>query len=174
MKLRRRWMAIEEIVLAALERAEPLTRHHQVEISLEDDLPLLSVDGQAIAEVIYTLVDNAAKYSPAGTRIHITANRVDDLTIQLAVEDEGSGVPADLRERVFDKFFRAMRDGDAPTASGTGMGLAIARGIVEAHGGRIWIEGERGARVAFTLPVGDEDELDQTEQRNLAGAQIKQ
>ncbi|MEW6211735.1 MAG: DUF4118 domain-containing protein, partial [Acidobacteriota bacterium] len=157
MKLRRRWMAIDEIVLAALERAELLTRRHRVEISLAGDLPLARVDGQAIAEVVYTLVDNAAKYSPAGTRIRISAGRVDDLTIQLTVEDEGSGIPAELRERVFDKFFRAMRD--SASASGMGMGLAIARGIVEAHGGRIWIEeGGRGARVALTLPLGERDE----------------
>jgi signal transduction histidine kinase len=83
--------------------------------------------------------------------------------IQIAVEDEGEGIPPDLRERVFDKFFRATRDGDVSTRqpSGTGMGLAIAKGIVEAHDGRIWIEsGQRGngTRVVFTLPVGDEDE----------------
>lgn len=175
MILRRRWMAVDEIVLTALERAEPLTRRHRVEISLEDDLPIVRLDGQAIAEVIYTLVDNAAKYSPTGTGIRISANRVDDPTIQLAVEDEGPGIAVEFRERVFDKFFRAMRDGDAPSASGTGMGLAIARGIVEAHSGRIWIEsGEdgRGTRVALTLPVGDEDENDQLEQRH-AGAQIE-
>ncbi len=172
MKLRRRWMGVDEIVLTALERAEPLTRHHRVEISLEDNLPLMCVDGQAIAEVIYTLVDNAVKYAPSGTPIRIAANRSDDLTMQLAVEDEGPGIAQDLRERVFDKFFRAMREG--ASASGTGMGLAIARGIVEAHGGRIWIEDkERGARVALTLPIGDEDEPDQIEQRNLTGARIE-
>ena len=79
----------------------------------------------------------------------------------MAVEDRGQGIPADLRERVFDKFFRATRDGDVktPAPAGTGMGLAIARGIIEAHHGRIWIESGRagGTRAVFTLPVGDED-----------------
>ena len=88
--------------------------------------------------------------------------------LRLTVEDEGPGVPAELRERVFDKFFRAMRDGDTGThPSGTGMGLAIARGIVEAHGGRIWIEetgAGRGMLVALTLPLGDEDETEQMEE----------
>jgi len=79
----------------------------------------------------------------------------------MSVEDEGQGVPIDLRERVFDKFFRATRDGDISTQqrSGTGMGLAIAKGIVEAHQGKIWIESGargRGTRVLFTLPIGDE------------------
>jgi two-component system sensor histidine kinase KdpD len=83
--------------------------------------------------------------------------------IQLSVEDEGCGVPLELREHVFDKFFRAMRDGDSSThqPSGTGMGLAIAKGIVEAHAGRIWIEdasNNRGTRVVVKLPIGDEEE----------------
>jgi two-component system sensor histidine kinase KdpD len=70
-------------------------------------------------------------------------SRADDDMLRLAVENEGIGIPVELRERVFDKFFRAMRDGDSGT-SGTGMGLAIARGIVEAHGGRIWVEDRNG------------------------------
>ena len=91
-----------------------------------------------------------------------SARRAGDELIEMAVEDDGPGIPKDLRERVFDKFFRATRDGYVTTRqpSGTGMGLAIAKGIVEAHEGRIWIEsgeGGRGTRVMFTLPTGDED-----------------
>jgi two-component system sensor histidine kinase KdpD len=163
MQFRPRWGAMEEIVAAALERAAAHTREHVVEVSLEDGLPAVRVDERAVAEVIYTLIDNAAKYSPAGTRILVAASRSDDETIRLIVEDEGIGVPSHLRERVFDKFFRAMRDGDARAKShpsGTGLGLAIARGIVEAHGGRIWIEdGARGygSKVVVTLPIGDEE-----------------
>ena len=83
----------------------------------------------------------------------------------MGVADEGPGIPSDLRERVFDKFFRATRDGDVTThkPTGTGMGLAIAKGIVEAHEGRIWIESGnngKGTRVLFTLPIGDEDVVD--------------
>jgi two-component system sensor histidine kinase KdpD len=162
MQLRRSWGTIDEIVTAALDRARHLTRNHVVELSIEHELPLVRVDPRAVAEVAYTLVDNGAKYSPAGTKIRVAASLEGD-TLQLAVEDEGHGIPVELRERVFDKFFRAMRDGDsaAAPASGTGMGLAIARGIVEAHGGRIWIEegnGGRGARFVFTLPIGTEEE----------------
>lgn len=162
MQLRRRWGTVEEIVTATLERAAPLTRGHSVEVTLEDELPAVRVDARAVAEVVYTLVDNAAKYSPKGTRIRVTGARVGDGTIRLSVEDQGRGVPAELRERVFDKFYRAMRDGDAGPKNqppGTGMGLAIARGIVEAHGGHVVIEdaeGGRGCRVVVTLPVGDE------------------
>jgi K+-sensing histidine kinase KdpD len=160
LELRRRWGAVDEIVMTALERAEPLTRSHAVEVSIEKDLPVVRVDAKAVAEVLYTLLDNAAKYSANGTRIKVSASQADEM-MRLTVEDEGPGVPTELRERVFDKFFRAMRDGDkGAQPSGTGMGLAIARGIVEAHGGRIWVDdgsGGRGTRVALTLPVGDED-----------------
>jgi signal transduction histidine kinase len=80
----------------------------------------------------------------------------------VSVEDEGPGIRAEMRERVFEKFFRAMRDGDVGDrkSPGTGMGLAIARGIVLAHGGRIWIEdpeGHPGVKFVVALPVGDHD-----------------
>jgi len=159
--LRRRWGTIDEIVMNALARAKPLTRLHPMEVSIEKDLPIVRVDAKAVAEVVYALVDNAAKYSPEGTSIEVSASQVDDM-MRLTVEDRGPGIAVDLRERVFDKFFRAMRDGDSGVQPiGTGMGLAIARGIVEAHGGRIWIESAsegRGTRVTLTLPLGDDDE----------------
>ncbi|HTG94835.1 MAG TPA: DUF4118 domain-containing protein [Pyrinomonadaceae bacterium] len=163
MHLRRRWGTIDEITSAALQRAEPITRGHDVEVNIENDLPAVRVDERAVSEVVYTLVDNAAKYSSKGTRIRVTAQRYDDGMIKMAVEDRGEGISVDLRERVFDKFFRATRDGDISThrPSGTGMGLAIAKGIVEAHQGKIWIESGsdgKGTRVVFTLPIGDEDD----------------
>ena len=167
MHLRRRWGAVDEITSAALHRAEPITRGHHVELSIETDLPVVRVDERAVSEVVYTLVDNAAKYSPKGTSIRITAQRYDDGMIKMTVEDSGEGIAVDLRERVFDKFFRATRDGDISTnrPAGTGMGLAIAKGIVEAHQGKIWIEsgsGGKGTRVVFTLPIGDDEDDQQT------------
>jgi K+-sensing histidine kinase KdpD len=162
MHLRRRWGSIEEIINTTLERAAPLTCEHRIQVRLDDELPTVRVDDRAVAEVVYTLVDNAAKYSPAGTKINVSAQSTDGQTVRLSIEDEGPGIPLELRERVFDKFFRAMRDGDSGThqPSGTGMGLAIAKGIVEAHGGRIWIEDNqdrRGSRVVVALPIGDEE-----------------
>ncbi|HEX8069454.1 MAG TPA: ATP-binding protein [Pyrinomonadaceae bacterium] len=180
MHLRRRWGSVEEIVAAALERAAPLTRGHEVLVRVDDGLPAVRVDARAVAEVIYTLLDNAAKYAPAATRIEVCAERVADGCVRLSVEDEGPGVAPELRERVFDKFFRAMRDGDAgtPKPTGTGLGLAIARGLVEAHGGRIRLEagrGARGCRVVLALPIGDEEETAVEEGRELsAGADERQ
>jgi K+-sensing histidine kinase KdpD len=162
MHLRRSWGSIEEIVLAALSRASSLTKGHRIEFDLEDDLPMVRVDERAVSEVVYSLIDNAAKYSPAESVIRIRANRTDQEVVQMEVEDEGIGISTELRERVFDKFFRATRDGDvsASRPSGTGMGLAIAKGIVEAHDGTIWINSGRigkGTRVVFTLPIGNQE-----------------
>lgn len=161
MRLRPQWDAIEEIIAAALSRAESLVRQHKILIDVEKDLPIISVDSRAVSEVIYTLLDNAAKYSPVGTTIRIAARKSDEATVLISVEDEGKGIPVDLQERVFEKFFRATRDGDSRSheTHGSGMGLAIAKGIVEAHNGRIWItDANPGTRFEFTLPVGDDME----------------
>jgi K+-sensing histidine kinase KdpD len=162
LKLFRNWGAVDEIIEAALTRAESLTSKHVLTVRLEDELPSVRVDARAVAEVVYTLIENATKYSPAGTRISIEAARSSDETVQIAVEDQGPGIPLNLRERVFERFFQAAEPGLLGTgrASGLGMGLAIARGIVEAHGGHIWIEsatGRHGTRVIFTVPVGDDE-----------------
>jgi two-component system sensor histidine kinase KdpD len=161
--LRRRWGEIDETISMALARAEPLTQRHQVEVKMENELPLVRIDARGVTEVIYLLIDNATKYAPPGTCIRISANRASDEMVQIAVEDEGWGIPRHLRKRVFDKFFRATPDYAAALhrPSGIGMGLAIARGIVDAHGGNIWVEdgpGGRGARVVFTVPIGDDDQ----------------
>ncbi len=163
LQLRRHWGAVDDIIATALERAESAVRTHKVDLQIERELPVVRVDERAVSEVMYTLIDNAAKFSPAGTEIRIIAERAGDGLIKMVVEDQGLGIPNELRERVFDKFFRATRNGDVSTniPAGTGMGLAIAKGIIEAHDGKIWNEpgaGGKGTRVAFTLPIGDEEE----------------
>ncbi len=175
--LRRRWGAVDEIISTALSRAESFTQGRKVEVEIEAELPVVRVDERAVSEVVYTLIDNATKYSPDGTTINIRAQRSGDGMITMAIADQGEGIAVNLRERVFDKFFRATRDGDISThqPSGTGMGLAIAKGIVEAHGGRIWIEsgpGGKGTRVVFTLPIGDEEITEQPEHTAPVAAEI--
>jgi K+-sensing histidine kinase KdpD len=157
MHLRRKWSSLNEIIVAAMKRAEPRTRAHRVELWLDEELPAVRVDERAMSEVVYVLVENAAKYSPPASVIRVLAKGGEESSVQLVVEDQGPGIPVELRERVFDKFFRAMRDGDK-SKSGTGMGLAIAKGIVEAHGGHISIEDSgdsNGIRVVVVLPTGD-------------------
>lgn len=163
MDMRFNWGVLDDIVGSALTRAAAVTRPHPVEVNLPGELPALRVDARALSEVVYTLVENAARYAPAGTPISITARRVTDESIDLIVDDEGPGVPEALREKVFTKFFRAREAQGEPEGvhhpDGLGMGLAIARGIIEAHGGRIWIEDAPGggARIVCRIPIGDED-----------------
>lgn len=155
MHLRRRSSQLDAIIMAAMKRAEPRTREHRIEMWLDDELPFVNVDEQALVEAVYVLVDNAAKYSEPGSTIRVSV-KAENETVELSVEDQGNGIPRDLRERIFDKFFRAMRDGDQAQPSGSGMGLAIAKGIVEAHGGSIWVEdgfGGQGAKFVIALPT---------------------
>ncbi|HEX3086790.1 MAG TPA: ATP-binding protein [Pyrinomonadaceae bacterium] len=157
MRLHLQPAAVEEMAATALKRAEPRTRSHRLEVWIED-LPLVTVDEHAISEAIYTLIDNAAKYSPPESPITVRATQKDDHVIVISVEDCGPGIRAEVRDRVFEKFFRAMRDGDVSDrrVSGSGMGLAIAHGIIAAHHGRIWVEdgeGGKGARFVIELPI---------------------
>ena len=163
-QLSRNWGSIEEIIEAAVARAEPLMQQHQLRTLIENELPVIRVDARAVTEVIYTLIDNATKYAPVGTCITIKANRAPREMVKISVGDEGPGIPTHLRQHVFEKFVHVK---GVPLGSGRpegiGLGLSIAKGIVEAHGGRIWIEdgaGGKGTRMSFTVPVGDE-ELDE-------------
>jgi two-component system sensor histidine kinase KdpD len=158
--LHRHWRSVDDLIDAALAQAEPLIRKHTIEIVVPDRLPVVSVDARAVTEVIYTLLDNASKYAPPQTSITIKARRAARDAIEIAVEDRGSGIPPHLRKRVFERFYRAAGNGTASGRAGFGMGLAIGKGIVEAHGGQIWIEdgsGGEGTRVVFTVPVHDDE-----------------
>ena len=149
--------AVAEICSHVLDRCERELRHHRVRIDGSEDLPLVKVDSPLIAEALTHLVENAAKYSPAGSEIVVSA-RLESDELLISVKDHGPGLEADEFDRVFDKFYRSTRvSGDG--TSGTGMGLAIARGIIEAHGGRIWVDSEfgHGAVFTFALKVGDNE-----------------
>jgi len=144
-------VAPEEMVEDALLRAGPLLDGHPVEIAIASGLPSPRVDPRLISQVIFTLLENAAKYSGSSAKITVSV-RQEGSNICFAVNDEGPGIPSELRGRVFEKFFRA---GFQP---GLGMGLAIARGIVQAHGGTIWIEDgpeKKGTSVQFMIPLSD-------------------
>jgi K+-sensing histidine kinase KdpD len=159
--LHRNWGAVEDIIDAALAQAVPLTKKHDINVVVAEELPVIRVDARTVTEVIYALVDNASKYAPAGTTITISARRAADVAVAISVEDEGPGIPRNVRDLAFEKFYRADNSTDRSSRTGIGMGLAIAKGIVEAHRGHIWIEdgaSGRGARVVFTVPVGDEEE----------------
>ncbi|MGI9036979.1 MAG: sensor histidine kinase [Pyrinomonadaceae bacterium] len=146
--LRKIPVEVEEIISAALYRAERLTGNHQIKLNIEKNLPKISVDARAIAEAIYNLLDNAVKYSPPQSVITIFARRIKDF-LEIAVEDEGTVVSENERAKIFEKFYRADK-----SKKGFGMGLAIVRGIVESHGGKIRVEsGAKGSRFVFEIPL---------------------
>jgi K+-sensing histidine kinase KdpD len=153
---RQHWSSMEEIISNALTRSGEIPRTHRVHVSMQKDLPPVRVDEKLIAQVIHILIDNATKFSPPGKDINISITN-NEADMKVTVEDQGAGIPQSAREKVFEKFFRFAETGSTrrPSPAGLGMGLAIARGIIEAHQGRIWIEdGSRGVgtRVSFTIP----------------------
>jgi len=162
---------VQEIVSSGLNRAETVTRDHRVVVNLDEALPAVSVDAASMTEVIYILLDNASKYAPVGTTITVLSAREGDRDVGIRVTDEGPGVPEHLRERVFEKFFRVpARESHDPRRGGVGLGLPIARRLVEAQGGRIWIEtpaSGRGTSVVMTLPLAVEVvDVDRREQKS--------
>jgi two-component system sensor histidine kinase KdpD len=152
LSLQSRAVSADEVVEYALLRASPLLREREVETAIEPGLPQLRADPRLISQVLFTLIENASKYSPAGSPIEVSVGRSGGSFISFAVCDHGSGIAPELRNQVFQKFFRS---GAQP---GFGVGLAIAHGIVQAHRGRIWIESAAngtGTRVQFQIPAGE-------------------
>jgi K+-sensing histidine kinase KdpD len=152
-----RTVNIDDVLRAGLVRAETVTHRHHVAVTIDGGLPSLSIDAPALTEVIYILLDNASKYASTGTTITVRAAAGPERQVQLRVTDEGPGIPLELRERVFEKFYRIpARVSHDPRRVGVGLGLPIAKRLVEAQGGRIWIEtpaSGRGTAVIMTLPA---------------------
>jgi len=149
----RQWHVLEEIVGSGLARLRDELGDRPVEVEIPADFPLLSVDGVLLEQALVNLLENAARYTPPGSRIEITAGRAGDRA-EIRVADEGPGLPPGAEERVFEKFFRgtaALPDG----RRGVGLGLAICRAIVEAHAGRITARNRPGGGAEFViwLPV---------------------
>jgi two-component system sensor histidine kinase KdpD len=143
--------AIDEVAEAVVARMRPVLTRVRVDLALEPDLPEIPADPMQIDQVVTNLVENAARHSPAGGAVGIHVHR-DDGAIQVRVVDEGPGIPPELREKVFEAFYRGTEDPERP---GSGLGLSIAQAIVTAHGGRIWIEdGDGGgSALVFELPI---------------------
>jgi two-component system sensor histidine kinase KdpD len=144
---------IGEIVGTALERASKVLAQHQVEADLAADLPMLDLDPVLFEQALFNLLDNAAKYAPAGTAVLVEGWREED-AVKLQVVDQGSGIPPDEIGRIFEKFHRAQKEDQV--RAGTGLGLAIARGFVEAMGGTLAAanrEDRPGAIFTITMPV---------------------
>jgi two-component system sensor histidine kinase KdpD len=139
------------LLRGAVERLRPALAAHRLVLDIPPDLPAVLLDPIEIDQVIANLVENAAKYSPAGATIRVAA-ATRDQELEVLVEDDGPGLPSEALPRLFDAFYRAP---GAHRGRGSGLGLAVARGLVDAHGGRIWAENrpQGGARFGFILPV---------------------
>ena len=142
---------LEDLVGSVLHRLESRLRRHRVLIELPDSLPLLPIDGRLIEQVLENLLDNAGKYTPPGSLIRISAQRL-SRQVEVSVEDDGPGLALADPEILFDKFQRGSPEG---TVGGIGLGLAICRTILALHKGRIWAENRapHGAALRFTLPL---------------------
>jgi two-component system sensor histidine kinase KdpD len=149
LKPERNWNSLSEIVSGVLHRLR--LREHRIQIELPEDLPLVPVDYAQMEQVFTNLISNSVKYSPQGSLIHVQAQRSGGDQLLVQISNQGPPVPEEHLERIFDKFYRVTA---AERITGTGLGLSICKGIVEAHGGRIWAENQSGGfAFKFTLPL---------------------
>jgi two-component system sensor histidine kinase KdpD len=146
------WYDVGSLLAEVVGRLKSLASAHRITLDVQEDLPPVSLDYIEIDAVLTNLIENAVKYTPPGSSISVAAHE-DNGQLLIEVADDGAGLPPDALGRIFEPFFRV----EGARAKGTGMGLAVARGLIEAHGGRIWAENrpEGGARFAFTLPLAD-------------------
>ena len=153
LEVKRKPYKIIEVVESIKDRLDNLTVKHQLQINITDDVPSVNIDDLRIGQVLTNLVENAVKFSGDNTTILIEA-KGNGKEIIVSVNDEGTGIPPELHMKIFERFFQG-NGRKTGRRKGTGLGLAICRGIVEAHGGKIWVESQpdKGARFNFSLPL---------------------
>src|SRR6266478_449661 len=155
LKPEKEWYPIDELIHDVLGHMQPLLQNRVVQTSLPDDLPPVELDYLEIDQVLTNLIENAVRYTPAESPIEMSV-QVAGEQMTISVADHGPGIPVANMERIFDKFYRVLDiQRDVAYPKGSGLGLAVCRGLVEAHGGRIWVENREGggAIFRFTLPV---------------------
>jgi two-component system, OmpR family, sensor histidine kinase KdpD len=154
------WYHLAELIYDVLDRLRPLLQDRVVRTQISGDLPPVELDYLHMDQVLTNVLENAVRYTPPDSPIEIRA-RQNDQQIMLSVADRGPGIPPADLERVFDKFYRVLDDRSASLKAagmpaGSGLGLAVCRGLVEAQGGHIWAEARSGGGTIFfiTLPKG--------------------
>jgi two-component system sensor histidine kinase KdpD len=164
-ELHKEWHSLEEVVGAALERLTPALDGREVKVDVAA-VPFVPLDEVLITQVVFNLVENALKYTPAASPIEIHASR-DAGGVTIEVADRGPGLPPGTEERVFDKFYRVS---NTVGSRGIGLGLSICRGLVQAHGGRMEAVNRPGGGVAFRfwLPIEGEPPVVESEERDFA------
>ena len=146
--------------------AESQTQQHHIALQIPDDLPFVMADQSKVEIVVNNLVTNAINYSPDGGRILIKVETPTDGFVTVSVIDEGIGIPDELVERVFERFYR-IDTSDGRQVYGHGLGLYISKRLVELQGGQIWVRSKegRGSCFSFTLSIVDRDEGDVLEEQ---------
>lgn len=151
LKPRISWNTLSEILASAIKKSHIQTQRHKLIAHLPDDLPLVPVDYFQIEQVLTNLISNSIKYSPEGSTVRVEAEEYAGNSLLITVSNQGPNVPEEHLERIFDKFYRITA---ADRVTGAGLGLSICKGIIEAHGGRIWAENHTSGFVFhFTLPL---------------------
>ena len=145
----------EAIIYPVVEMTTPFShlKNLCLEVEVQPGLPQLMADARRLEQVLTNIVSNAVKYTPSGAAIRAIISQ-ENSSIKFAVSDNGRGIPQEDLERVFEPFYRVSRQGTDRTP-GTGLGLALAKSLVELHGGRIWAESElqKGSTFYFTIPI---------------------
>ena len=151
-RLRVEWQSMEEIIGGAVKHAQGALASHRLSVQIQPGVPLVACDAVLIERVLANLLENAGKYTPAQTPVEILV-RAADAELLVSVRDHGPGVAKGQEELIFEKFTRGHTESATP---GVGLGLAICRAIVQAHGGRIWVAPTepQGATFSFSLPLG--------------------
>jgi two-component system, OmpR family, sensor histidine kinase KdpD len=155
------WYSLKALIQDVLGRMAPLFEKRTVQLRLPDDLLLIELDYLQIDQVLTNVLENALRYTPNGSPLEISAC-CKDAQVVLRVADRGPGIPPADLERVFDKFYRVLHDtANSGQHRGSGLGLAVCKGLVEAHGGHIWAEQREGGGliVSIILPVSEEERM---------------
>jgi PAS domain S-box-containing protein len=156
LQLRRQLLGIDEVAERVVSRIQPQSEEHVLKLNLPPQLPEVFADPDKVEQVLTNVLENAVKYTDRGV-VEVTG-AADGDHVLVSVADQGEGIPEEQRQSVFGKFFRRLGDRrDNPT--GTGLGLYISKGLVEAHGGRMWVDEAPGggAQFTFTLPTSGPD-----------------
>ncbi len=156
LKPEKEWYPVDELIHDVLDHMQPVLQGRTVGTHLPDDLPPVELDYLQMDQVLTNLIENAVRYTPPESPIEVSA-QIDGEQMVISISDRGPGIPQADKERIFDKFYRVLStQRNAATIPGSGLGLAVSKGLVEAHGGHIWVEDRPGggSLFRFTLPVG--------------------
>ena len=156
LKPEKEWYPVDELIHDVLDHMQPVLQGRTVGTDLPEDLPPVELDYLQMDQVLTNLIENAVRYTPPESPIEVSA-QIDGEQMVISISDRGPGIPQADKERIFDKFYRVLStQRNAATVPGSGLGLAVSKGLVEAHGGHIWVEDRPGGGsiFRFTLPVG--------------------